>query len=661
MRKRVVAAVATGVALGALCLAAEISLAGPRGGGGGGFHGGGGGGGGFHAGGFGGARMGGGGFGGARIGGGGFHPGGLAGIRAGGPGGIHLGRPGGFAGMRPGGGPRLGGIHPGAIRSFGPRGFAAHGIGRHAIGPHGIARNLGPRGPHGLAARGLGRQGLAAHRIGRHGIAGNRFAGRNLGANAGPLAHGAARGRNALAARHLGTAAGAAAGAAIAHNQLGQHGRLAHNPAVQNQFARNLAAHNQFAARHFHGFNNVNRVGFNRNAFGSHQAWNHWGGRFWGAGWHRWGWGWGGWAGPVFWPFLYGDVFAYTLWPYAYYDPFWWYGPTFVLVSIFAPGPYWGPDYGYGDYYASGYGPGYDDGYVGGDIYYYGRGRSYAGDRGRYYAGGGNAGATGVSSGRRVATITPAERQELQQVNTEAMQSCAGLAPDVTGLPIDQIRQTVNPTGDQAAALDELAAASAKASDIVKASCPNETPLTPVGRLDAAAKRVQAMLDAVRLVRPPLAKFYDLLSEEQKQRFDTLGNANKEQGEGGAQQGRNLAVLCNRQSGDFTKLPVERIEQVVQPTSAQQDAFNALKQAARDAADQIQGSCPSEVLQTPLARLDAVETRLGAMIDAMNTLRPKLEAFYTGLSDEQKARFNTMGPPPGAEAEVQNNQRGGNR
>jgi hypothetical protein len=34
------------------------------------------------------------------------------------------------------------------------------------------------------------------------------------------------------------------------------------------------------------------------------------------------------------------------------------------------------------------------------------------------------------------------------------------------------------------------------------------------------------------------------------------------------------------------------------------------------------------------------------MVNAMKIIRPKLEEFYASLSDEQKARFNTMGPPP---------------
>ena len=45
------------------------------------------------------------------------------------------------------------------------------------------------------------------------------------------------------------------------------------------------------------------------------------------------------------------------------------------------------------------------------------------------------------------------------------------------------------------------------------------------------------------------------------------------------------------------------------------------------------------------------------MVYAMNTIRPKLQAFYTSLSDDQKARFNTMAPPQNVSAAT----RGSNR
>jgi hypothetical protein len=101
-----------------------------------------------------------------------------------------------------------------------------------------------------------------------------------------------------------------------AHNGLATHNQLngARNQWAHNQLGHNQFAHNQFAAQNFHGLNNFNHTGFNRNAFGNNANWNHWGEHFWGAGWNNWGWGWGGWAGPVFWPFLLGDVFSFVFW-----------------------------------------------------------------------------------------------------------------------------------------------------------------------------------------------------------------------------------------------------------------------------------------------------------------------------------------------------------
>ena len=467
------------------------------------------------------------------------------------------GRGGGGGGHGGGGG---GGFHGGG---GGGAGFHGGGGGFHA----------GGASFHGFAARGY-----AGHAYAGRAVAGHFY---TPHPNAGRFAT-----RNTIAA----------------HSQLDAPNRLS----TQGQLALNHAA-----ARNFQGLHNFNSAGFNRNAFGNGRGWNHWGGRFWGAGWNRWGWGFGGWAGPVFWPYLYGDIFSFAFWPYDYYDPFWAFGPDFVLGSIFAPGPIWGPDYGYGP----------DSGYVTGrqpSVYY------------------------GASK---------ADSRAIAETAAAAAESCGGLAPGVTDLPIGDIRSTVRPTGDQATALDELNAASAKANTLVKAACPTAIPLTPVARLDAAELRLEAMVEAVQVVRGPLEKFYDSLNDEQKHRFDTMGNNARATSPGG-----DLAALCGQQSGDATKLPVQRIEQVVQPNAQQQEAFDALKKASEDTAALLQASCPAQMPQTPVARLDAVKTRLTAMVEAMKTVRPKLVEFYASLNDEQKARFNTMGPPPNAPSQNQTSE-----
>ena len=50
---------------------------------------------------------------------------------------------------------------------------------------------------------------------------------------------------------------------------------------------------------------------------------------------------------------------------------------------------------------------------------------------------------------------------------------------------------------------------------------------------------------------------------------------------------------------------------------------------------------------TPPGRLQAMIQRLQATDEAIQTVKPALQAFYNSLNDEQKARFNEVGPQLG--------------
>ena len=333
-----------------------------------------------------------------------------------------------------------------------------------------------------------------------------------------------------------------------------------------------------------------------------------WGG--WGGGWG----GWGGWVGPVFWPFLFGDLFSYALWPYDYYYPFWSYGTAL--------------DYDYGPYVpAYGY-----NGYSGlSNIYGY---------------------ATG-SGNNRYATRANQIPPDVTQIPPDVTQSCGGFAPGVTSFPIDLIRQAIDPTAEQITFLDDLAAASSKGSAILNASCPSEPPLTPLARLDAVGERLQATIQAIEIVRPPLVNLYDSLSDEQRQRLDAIGAKEARYGSGTAASGSSgataLASLCGDQATNFTKLPSQRIQEIVKPTGPQESAFEDLKQASARAADELRASCPRQLAESLVARLDEMTAQLDAMVRAVKSLRPTLATFYASLGDEQKAEFNNMGysGPPG--------------
>jgi hypothetical protein len=221
---------------------------------------------------------------------------------------------------------------------------------------------------------------------------------------------------------------------------------------------------------------------------------------------------------------------------------------------------------------------------------------------------------------------------------TETGESCPSFAPDVTNPPIDRIRQTVHPTAKQEAALDDLSVASSQARDVTKSSCPASVPLTPVSRLDAIEQRLNATTQAMQIVRSPLERFYQALSDEQKQQFNTISSSI-----GDAGSAADMAALCSQQASSFIKLPLQRIEDVVEPTAQQQSALDELKSATQKADDQLRLSCPTAVSKSPLARLDTIKARLDAVADAIRAIRPSLKNFYASLSDDQKAQFNMMG------------------
>jgi hypothetical protein len=88
----------------------------------------------------------------------------------------------------------------------------------------------------------------------------------------------------------------------------------------------------------------------------------------------------------------------------------------------------------------------------------------------------------------------------------------------------------VQPNESQRAALDALREASVNTAASLKADCSTYQMLTPVGRTEAMEQRLAATLTAVKSVEPALTKFYDLLSDEQKARFNALRSAGRSQG-----------------------------------------------------------------------------------------------------------------------------------
>lgn len=300
-----------------------------------------------------------------------------------------------------------------------------------------------------------------------------------------------------------------------------------------------------------------------------------------------------GWVGPIFWPYAYFDIYDYAVWGNSLGAPFWGYGYGDIYAGVFAP-------YGYED--LVGYLPP------------------------RAPPGGG----------------APAMPERLARMCGEDNQ-------DVAGLPIDMIREAIVPTETQAAALDELSAASINAAQTIKAACPTQLALTAPGRLASMQQRVEAMIAAAATVQPALDKFYALLSDEQKARLNALGEEQRRRA-AGRNGNRLLTQSCELVQGTPLRWPSEEIDARLHPTDAQRASVVALEAAGARAGDALKSSCQSETAATPPARLAAARKRLETMLDAVKSVRIALDDLYAKLSDEQKAQFERIGPQRAAVA-----------
>jgi len=291
------------------------------------------------------------------------------------------------------------------------------------------------------------------------------------------------------------------------------------------------------------------------------------------------------WYGPVFWPYAYADIFDYSFWPYAYDDGYW----AYMYDDVF-DGVFWGE-------------AGPPPEYVEGAEYPRQPNASYASVR----------------------------------------QLCDQPGAGVTAWPFAELQKGLRLTEAQRSLLGDVRAAAADAQSAFKQSCPSQQAfsLTPPGRLRMMTARLDAVLQAVATVRPPLTRFYDSLSDEQKERFNEIGPEKRPQNE--EARAAQDTQSCKQPKPGLANLPIEQIEDAVKPDAAQEESLNRLQDATVKAVAILQDACPDQVPLTPPGRLAMMEARLNAMIAAAHTVGPALDDFYASLSNEQKARFNRMG------------------
>lgn len=283
------------------------------------------------------------------------------------------------------------------------------------------------------------------------------------------------------------------------------------------------------------------------------------------------------WPGPLFWSHGGDDVF----WPTAYDAAFWDYGPADMLGGILRPA-------------------------------YGGRSR-YAAPR------------RGLRDDRAFA------REE----DAGAI-LCRDQPSHLTNLAA--VEQEIRPTEAQRTTFDQLRTTEAAATEIIRGACPVNIPPSPTARREVMAQWVDAILVAVRMVRPPLEAFYRSLNDEQKARFTILGSAGQR-----GDTAQTWLGSCRDPLDASASVPVEPIVRRLRLTEAQAAALEDFSLASDQAAQKVRDSCPGEAPLTPTGRIAAIEARLTALLGALDTLRAPLDRFYGSLTDAQKAQFDRVG------------------
>ena len=184
-------------------------------------------------------------------------------------------------------------------------------------------------------------------------------------------------------------------------------------------------------------------------------------------------------------------------------------------------------------------------------------------------------------------------------------------------------------TAAQQPLLQKLSTAVAQANGYLIKSCPAAIPPLPEERLRLMHSQIDAMIMALEIVRVPLQKFEQSLDDGQHTAL-SVRVANED-----------TSRVCAK-NPEPAGWPMSILRQALLPSAAQEAALNDLERAFNRAANELKADCSDSMPRMPSARLQAIEARLDITWVAVQTIEVAVAQFQKQLSDEQRARFNTL-------------------
>ena len=204
--------------------------------------------------------------------------------------------------------------------------------------------------------------------------------------------------------------------------------------------------------------------------------------------------------------------------------------------------------------------------------------------------------------------------------------------------PIAQIASAIELDDAQRGTLDQLKTALSDAVSSIKSTCRDDANLTPVERLRAMQNTLWAVHDAAQLIRAPLAQVLRLA--DRRAEADSSPRRRSPQAGGRSAMSRSdMARMCDLPIGRRADA-ADRAE--LRPTKAQRASLELLQKKSFEMGQFLMASCLKPMPATPAERLDAAADRLTAVIFAASNVNMALNDFTSQLSDEQKAKLNSL-------------------
>ncbi len=105
---------------------------------------------------------------------------------------------------------------------------------------------------------------------------------------------------------------------------------------------------------------------------------------------------------------------------------------------------------------------------------------------------------------------------------------------------------------------------------------------------------------------------------------------------------RGRFPMCNPATTGFSEWRADRLAEELKLSDVQRAKLDEFRTASAKAGDTMRTACAADVPATVVARTEAMENRMDAMLQAIRAMRPALEAFYATLDDNQKARLDSL-------------------